>query len=525
MESRDRLDRGLSSVARGTLVMFVASLALIVETFLWRVVLVRTLSPAEWSVFALGFAYAGLLVTVGRLGLGNTLARNLPHAHSDEERRGIVRVALSLGAVSSVLSGTALYLLAGYLGPRLDLPGLTGALDLFAIYVGVAVFTTILTSLFQGYEDVRPNAYFVQILNPGLFIAFLGALAFAPTLGISLNTVLPAYVGATVASLVASLAYTLKRLPKVLPAGPRRSDMFRPTVAFALPLFAVTVAYYLSGWGDTLVLGAFDPHSVGTYSASVTMARLLTVGITALSFIFLPVAARYHRDSDIASIEGLYGTSTKWILLAALPFFLLFVFLPGPSLRLVYGAAYSTVTLPLRILAIGAFLSTLMGPTAAAQVAFAHKWLLLVNAAVAAAVDVGLSFLLVPSGGMTGAAVAWATAISVYPALSLIEIVLLDHIRPFGRDYWLPFLATAGPLGVVCYFLPAKIPLWTLPLIGLGSLVWYLAMVILTRSVGEGDRRLLIVVEAMLRVRLRLARRVGAWGLRSGASESPDKLR
>lgn len=507
-------DRGLKTVTRGTLIMFISSLAFIIEAFVWRVVLVRTLSPVDWSVFALGLTYAGLFSTLGRLGLINTLARNIAHARTDNERRGIIRVALVFGGGAAVGSGVLLFFFAGFLGAHLGLPDLTVALQLFAISVSFSVFATLLASIFQGFEDVRPNAYFVQILNPALFLVFLGIVYGVASLHLSIDTVLVAYVLASASTLLATVAYTLRQLPGLLPSGPRQ-DMLLSTMGLALPLFVVAASTYLSGSVDTLVLGVYDSLAVGTYVASLSMARLLTVGITALAFIYLPVASRHHRDGDIASIEMLYVTATKWILLASLPFFLVFMFLPSLSLRFVYSSSYSTIVIPLQILVTGAFVSTLMGPATAAQVAFEEKWLLVANAAVAAVADTILAVWLVPSLGMDGAALAWASATALYPALSLIEIALLHRIHPFHRHVWVPLAATVAPLGFVFYLAPHALALWVLPLVGVGCLLWFIGMVIATRSVDEGDRRLLQVVEGLLGVQLNFLRRIGAWATAS----------
>lgn len=516
MDRRSTLDRGLRSVTRGTLVVFVASLVFIAVSFLWRVVLVRTLSPESWSVFALGLAYVGLFATVGRLGLGNTLARNLPHAKSDTERRGIVRVAILLGIGGGFLASLSLYLTARPLGEYLGVPKLTLTLEWFAASIFFVAVSTLLASIFQGYEDVGPNAYFIQILNPTLFLAFVGFEAYLPFVPLSLDSVMEGYVLAAALTLILVGIYTWRRLPHRLPKGPRQRDTLTPTVALALPFLVVATAFYLSGWGDTLVLGAYYVPQVGAYAASVAMARLLTMGITALSFIYLPVASRYHRDLDFESIGRLYVTASKWILLASLPFFLLFVFLPGPSLRLVYGPAYGSVVVPLQILAAGAFVSTLMGPSIAAQMAFAHKWLLLINAVVAAMVDVGVSLWLVPGHGATGAALAWASAIVLYPGLSLLELAAFYRVHPFRRNFWFPLVTTATPLGLLFLVLPRTLADWTLPVLGVGTLLWFVAMVIITKSIDDGDHSLLDIIEAMLGTRLNLVRRIGALGTRVG---------
>ena len=44
-----------------------------------------------------------------------------------------------------------------------------------------------------------------------------------------------------------------------------------------------------------MILGVFTPSAVGTYTASLTLARLLQIGIGAVADIFLPVTTRFYR--------------------------------------------------------------------------------------------------------------------------------------------------------------------------------------------------------------------------------------
>ncbi len=512
-DRRTTLDSGLASVTRGTVLLFVASLLFIAFTFVWRVVLVRTLAPVDWSVFSLGLAYAGLFSSVGGLGLGNTLARNIPYARDDDERRAIVRGALGVGALAAALSGVGMFVVGQYVGATVGSSLVTESLELFSLSVAFSVFAGILVSVFQGYEDVGPNAYFLQIGNPLLFLVFLAVLAAVPSLPYSFLTALWAYVLASAGVLGLTVLYTVRHLPRRLSPGPRAPGMLAPTLAFALPLLFVAVSGYVAGYGDTLVLGAYSVIEVGTYAASLSMARLLTIGVGALSFIFLPVASRYYAQRDLESIRTLYVTATKWIVLASLPFFLVFVWRAGNSLALVYGSAYASNPLPLEIVTTGAFLSTLVGPAASVQVAFGQGRALLVNSVIAAVVDLLLAIVLVPSYGITGAAIAWAASTAVYPALSLLEIAWWNGVHPFYLHFGLPLAATLVPLGILFVLLPAG-PIWTLPLLGGLAVVWFVGATIATRSIDEGDRRLLYAVEGLLKVRLGLVRRLGRFALR-----------
>jgi O-antigen/teichoic acid export membrane protein len=502
---------GLTSVTRGTLLLLVATLCFVGLNFVARVIIVRSVTPPEWTAFSLALTLVGVTAAIGTLGLPSAVARSLPYAASDNERRAIVRSALVVGGLAAVVASLALWLLTPWIS--MLAPHLGPALEVFPVAVGASVAMNLIAAVFQGYEDVTPNALFVQMVTPGLFVAFLAVdLVVSPT-GVAYEGAVLAYVAANVAALVLTILYTVERLPKVLAPGPREAGALGPLMRFAAPLFLVSLAGTLSGSGDTLVLGVLHPSDVGTYTASVTLARLLQIGVGAASYIFLPVAARFLREKATAAVAVVYTTVTKWMILFSLPLLLLFLFASGRSLDLVYGSRYDIVVLPLQITVVGAFLTTVFGPAANAQVAFAQTRLLALNSVVSVAVDLGLAFALVPAYGMTGAAIAWAAATAVSTGLSLAQLALLTSVHPFRPHFLVPLLVTGLPVAALLFLLPGPLPLWSLPLIGLGIAGWFVLAVLGTRSVDEGDRLLLNAVEGLFGRPLPLLRRIGRMGL------------
>jgi O-antigen/teichoic acid export membrane protein len=504
---------GLSSVTRGTLYLLIATLGYVALNFVARVIVVRSVTTQDWNAFSLALTLVGVITPIGVLGLPNAIARSLPYAHSDDERRGIVRGSLLLGAASAVGSSLVLWALGPWITSSLGLPALGPALEVFPIAVGTTVAINLIAAIFQGYEDVGPNALYLQIVPPGLFVVFLGAVYLAPSIGLSYETALLAYVAGNVASLVLAVIYTVRRLPGHLPAGPRDSRALGPLARLAVPLMFVGVMSSLSGSGDTLVLGVFHPSAVGTYTVSLTLARLLQVGIGAAAYIFLPVAARFLRSRDHSAIQLIYVTVTKWMILFSLPLLLLFVFLPHESLDFVYGPQYDSVIAPLQLAVAGAFVSTLLGPAANAQVAFGQARLLAYNATAAAALDLGLAFVLIPAYGIPGAAAAWAAANIAYTGLSLAELAWLTGVQPFRPHFVVPLVVTAVPVAAVLALAPWHYPLWSLPVIGLGIAGLFLVVMLLTRSVDEGDRLLLGAIEGLLGRPIPFLRRIGRLGV------------
>jgi O-antigen/teichoic acid export membrane protein len=512
--SNDRTREGLSTVTRGTLFLLIATLLFVAITFGARVLVVRNISPNEWSAFSWSLTLAGFLSAFGTLGLPNAIARSLPFASSDSERRSMVRGTLLLGGGAGVVLAVVLFLTGPSIGARLGQGDIGVALQFLSIAVASAIGANLVASIFQGYEDVTPNALLIQILTPGIFFALLLA-GFSQPGGITFHYTLLAYATASVVVLLIMIAYLALRLPRKLPSGPHAPAAMSRLLWFAAPLFVASVLSSLTGNGDTIVLGLFFPTAVGSYSASVTLARLLQVGIGAAGYIFLPVTTRFFRDGDRASIQLTYATVTKWMVLFSLPLFSLFFFLPSQSLYFVYGSHYRSIIAPLQITVVGAFATTLFGPGSATQVALGQNRLVAYNSVAAATLDVGLAFWLVPHYGSVGSAIAWACAASAAAGLPLLELAVISGIHPFRTHSLLPLALTGIPAGALLAVLavfglvhPAQ-AWYILPILALGVAGLFLLVVMVTRSVDEGDRLLLEVIERLLGREIPLLRRVG----------------
>jgi len=513
---------GLASVTVGTLLMLLGTLGFVGQNFVARVILARSLTPVEWGQFSIGLTLAGLLSAVGALGLPSAIARSLPFSRTDAERRSIIHSSFLVTLASSIVISLGLFAFGVYVGDAYGSGTLSLTIELFAVAVGFTILSTWIASIFQGFEDVLPNALFVQVVNPALFIAFLVLVLRERPAGSTLNLgALLAYVAAAVATLVALAVYAKRRLGRRLPDGPRAPRASAALFRFAAPLFLVTVLGYLTGNTDTLIIGVYHQPSVGFYTAALSLARLVPVGVGALSYIYLPVAARFIRAGDHEAVRMTYVTATKWMTLTSVSVFLVFFLLPGSSLSFVYGSAYRTTTLPLQILVLGAFVSTLVGSAGSAQISYGQTRLLLMNNAISGVLDVILSLALIPGMGLTGAAIAWASATAVNAVLSMVELAIVSGLHPGRAHYLVPLVATTVPIGVALWLVPIAFPFWALPLLVVGIALAFFFVVLVTGSIDGGDRLVLEVVERMVGRKIGILRRLGAWGLRRRRGSVP----
>ncbi len=471
--------------------MVVGTMLLLLLSLIGRVAVARHLSVELFGDFNLGLSFAGLLSLVALFGLHQAVARTLAERADPAARRHLIRWTASVTVIAAVVTSTLVYLLAGQIASLFNPAGssqLTVVFQMFSVTIGLMLLCTFIASVFQGFEDTVPNAWINQAVQPGAFLVFVYIFFY---FHLELTAALIAWVLSNVVTFVALLFYAWRRLPRHLPpvVSSTTSGLPPGLWTLAIALWGVTTLTYVTGYADTLILGAFRPEQqVGIYSAVLTIGRLILVASGAVAFIFLPVAARLMGHGNVAAIRSTFTTTARWTLLFTVPLFLVFAFLPGDSLDAVFGSAYVPGSQALVVISLCALISVAFGPVNAALAGMAMTRPLLIATAASAIGNIVLSFALIPPFGLMGAAVAWSVARVIYPAAGASALYFNHGISPLRRTLLLP-LAASLALGIPVFFAIGMVPhpawvVFPLYFVGLGI---FIGCMLATHSVEQGD--------------------------------------
>ena len=479
----------VDSLGRGTVVMVFGTFALLLLNFIGRVFVARHLPVDEFGDFNLGLAFAGLLSLVALVGLHQAMARTIAETRDSAVHRRIIRWASVITAISATASSAFVYFFAAQIAALFDPSGstqLTMVFQLFSVTVGLTLLCTFLASVFQGFEDTVANAWLNQAVQPGAFVIFVFVFFY---FHLGLEGALLAWVISNVVTFAALLVYTLRRLPRHLPPGPVHRELPKGLLTLSFALWGVTTLTYVTAYVDTLILGVFRPaEQVGIYSAVMTLARLILVVSAAVTYIFLPVAARLWGSGDTKTLREMFATTTRWIMIFTIPIFFVFAILPNDSILIVLGSAYTPGDAALALITVGALISVVFGPVNAALAGMGITRPLLISTAISAATNVALSFALIPTYGLMGAAIAWTVARILYPATAAVSLYSTAGIQPFRRSLIWPVVASLGvgtPLFVLLLYVPH--PAWLVFPLYFAGLGLCVLTVFATRSVEEGD--------------------------------------
>jgi O-antigen/teichoic acid export membrane protein len=523
----ETVDKSLQRIAKGTGLVFIGTIVGMFFGFTGNVIIVRYLTTTEYGLFSLALTVVSVLINLSDIGLIEGTPRYIAYFAGKEENKrisGVITSAIQIVLIVSLLCSVLIVVLAGWISGLLKNDDLSTILKILSLTIVFTNLANILVNIFRGFGIAKVKVYFINIITPAVRILFFAA---AVVLGLSLAGVVYAYVSAIIIATVLLCAYSMRNMPfsserigrqmeinrekndieneidiKIKKEIKRDSLLTRELVYFSLPLFGQDVLMLVIVSTDKLMLGYFKtPEAVGMYNVSFSFANLIPLTLASLIFIYLPIASQLYAKGLFNELSRTYVVVTKWVFSASLPVFLVLFLFPNTVLNIVYGPRYVQAGAALQILALGFFAHCFLGPNAGTLIAMGRTRLTLMNTLVRTFMNVGLNFLLIPSMGIVGAAVASAVSLFVGNVLASAELYLISRIHPLTKTYVKPVLISV--VLIPAFSIGARNILGTLSITAL-VLLWFLfltvygASILVTRSFDQEDIMLLLSIEKRL---------------------------
>lgn len=482
------------TVTKGTTITLAGTIAFLLLSLLYRVVILRLITVEQWGEISITLAIATLITSLAPLGITQAVARNLSY-EDEKERWGIIYYGLLITVLSGAAASAVVYLSAGSLASVFGDQNIAPIVRVFSPTIFLSMLTSTLSSIFQGFKNAVPNALFVNTLPPLLYTVLSVLFFFA---GFGFTGILYGYLAGSLLVCIASFIYSRKRLAtgkggSRLHAG---RDKAVALMSFGIPLLFVNAFSYMLGYSDTIILGIFR-HSteVGYYTAGLTLGRIVSFGIGAVGFIFLPVASALHSHGRSGELERTYVTATKWSLITSVPLLLLFVLFPAESLSFTFGSKYYLASTVLMISASGVFVTSILGPASTLLVAYGRTKALAMNSAIGVAGNLALSLLLIPVYGMDGGAWASVMGLVIFNVLCLIEVAIDYGIHPFRASYIRPLVISLSVPTVLILLIHSRISDLALPLLFFVFAGFVVISIAVSKSVEETDLLMIDIAE------------------------------
>lgn len=508
------LNDSLVKITKGTGIAFVGYLVSMLLGFIGRPLIVRCGTEADYGVFSLALVILNICVVIAALGLPTGTSRSIAYArgqNDSEKVQKLIPASVQLGVIASISLGIILFFTSNIIAVKIFHDATLGLpIKIFALGIPFFALINVFVSLFQGFDDVKPTAYFQYILRSLLFPLLLLPIIF---LKLPFTGVFYAFLASLVITCVVLIVYTVKWLP--FPIGFRTkvsaSPVARELLLFSLPLFGAAILVLITGSADTLMLGGLKSSAeVGLYNAARPLADVISAPLPVLGLIYVPVASGLYAQGSMPEIRRNFSLLTKWLVSATLPLFLILFLFPETVLSFLFGASYISAATALRIVSLGVIINNFFGPIQPTLVVMGKVRFVMWVTLATALLDVGLNFALIPPLGIEGAAIAYAAAITFCNLVYCWKLYSLARAQPLSKNLLKPAFASLVLVFLFQFIFRnfVTVTWWMLPLLFILYYGIYGLAILLTKSFDQEDIAMLLAIEKRAGMNLSFVKKI-----------------
>ncbi|WP_337183990.1 oligosaccharide flippase family protein [Shinella sp.] len=410
---------------RMALITFAIRVVSAAIAFVSQIILARVMGEFEYGIFVFVWALVVICGDMSCLGLHTTVVRFLPD-YAGRNAHAEIRGLTSTARTFAMLSSTMLAML-GFLVLWLFR-------ESFAGYYVVPLFIGLFCMPMIALGDVldgtaRAHSWALVALSPTYIVRPLLILVFmviavrtgAPHTAL---TAMVAALAATYLTTVVQFFNIVWRLRKRYVAGPRKVEASL-WIRAALPIFVIEGFGFLLTNSDVIVVGLFlDPESVAIYFAAAKTMALVHFVFFSVKAAAAPRFSALFSSGDRLALARFAGETVRWSFWPSLAVGL-GVVACGHFLLSLFGPAFTAGHGLMAILLAGILAKALVGPGEVLLTMSGEQRLCAIVYAVAFTANIAFNVTLIPLFGVTGAAVATASAM-------VVEALLL-HLAVRGK--------------------------------------------------------------------------------------------
>jgi O-antigen/teichoic acid export membrane protein len=508
------VNESLQKIGRETGIILIGMIIGMISSFVARIILIRGTSTSEYGIYSLALVIVSVFGLISVLGLRDGTARYIAFfrgKNDQENARNTIRSSVQIVLISGIIFSVILFFSAEFISKNIfHNVNLVVPLQIMTLALPFILLIEIFAAIFRGYGSGAPKVLFQDILTNVFFLILLSLIIL---LNLSFLSIFYAYSVSTIVVCIL-FVFFIKRKMHLFNRRKKyekvSSHVTRNLLVFSVPLLFISVLNNIMHWTDTLMLGYFKTSSVvGIYNGAITLVTLLPTLLTAAAFIFIPITTELYAKNMIWEIGRCYQMLTKWVFLGTIPIFFILVIFPKISLNFLFGPAYGGAAFPLVILSFGSMFSVFLGFNALSLISMGRTKYIMVVSFTGMLSNVVINVLLVPSYGMTGAAIGTFSSYWIVNILNSIKLYRLTKVHPFSLSYK-KLLIISVILFIAFYLMTIfiKIKVWMVPVILVIFLVVYVVSLLLTKSFDRTDFEVLLYVEKKTGLKLKRTKKL-----------------
>lgn len=399
--------------------------------FLTQIVLARWMGASEYGLYVTAWTCVMVLGGLSHLGFNVAMMRLAPQYHANGDYasfRGLLnggrRVAVTSAAIIALVGLTTIWAFHIENKAALALPLVLGFLCL-PFYALADVQDGFGRGQGWTMEAIVPP-YIVRPLVLLLMVATVFAIGLSSSAVIGMTLALAATLFAVVLQTVLLQRRVALSVPKTAPVYD-----YPGWFKISLPLLAGGVCEIVIQNADILMLNFFRPsEEIGHYYAAAKTTGLVLFILYAVGTAYAGRIAAAHALGNRSEVENLVGDAVRWTFMPAAVITLGILAVGYPVLAQ-FGESFTDAYPLMFILAAGILTKAAMGPSETILNMLGHQRASALSLGTAAIVAVALNLILIPLWGVTGSAIATATAFATVATINWFALRRLEGLNLF----------------------------------------------------------------------------------------------
>jgi O-antigen/teichoic acid export membrane protein len=417
---------------RQALTAFAIRIASAAIAFVSQIILARLMGDFEYGIYAFVWVIVILTGNLSCLGFHTSIIR-FHHQHMAAGETGMLR-GLNVASCLVALATSTLLALAGF--AFLGVFGSSIA-SYYLVPVGLALFIIPMIALGDILDGMaRARGWTVSalaptfILRPILILVFMAGAELIDAQH-DATTAMAAALAATYVTTLAHLAQLTTLIRSEAGGSPRRYQL-GTWMRYSLPLFLVDGISFLLTNADVVVVGFFlPPDQVGIYFAAAKTIVLVQFVYFSVKAAAAPRFSAIIAAKDHDALATFASQATRWTFWPSLVIGLC-ALAGGEILLSLFGPNFTAGYPLMAILFIGILTKASIGPAEILLSMAGHQKLCVGVYAVTLIAAIALYSVMIPLFGLTGAAVAAATAIMIESLLLHLAVRRTLGIKLFA---------------------------------------------------------------------------------------------
>ena len=197
------------------------------------------------------------------------------------------------------------------------------------------------------------------------------------------------------------------------------------------PMAISAMAYFVMQSIDVIILAIYEGFDkLAYYSVSVKLATLIALALLSVNIVIAPKIAELYEKKKTKEMQEIIKKSTRIIFIISVVTLLFLVFFSETILGL-FGQNYLVAKQALIILIFAQFFNSLSGPGAIYLNMTKRQGVLNKILLTGLIVNIGLNFYLIPSYGISGAAIATLISFVFWNLIIILYIYHKDRVKVF----------------------------------------------------------------------------------------------